>query len=460
MKTLTLFFLSSFFLFGKTSFGFDQTKIPQPKNTLNSPYILKEVIDARDFDYIGFWSEFNHNKPIEFPKNTLNKTFKNLFGLENLNQSGVELPITIRINYLNFYTEHSKNGTNGIVGMNVSFLKKENGQYVELFQAAEHLTYKASAIEDVYNQISNVASQCITSFNNHEALNLLCSKHISSDNILNVTYLQPDTHNLQNGLYLDYYSFRENRPDTNHSAIYQRKYNDFTRDHYSVLKPEHGMKPEAYYGFFDGEFIPYRIANQFMPLYSENDSLRLNFKSLAFSTPENILLATTSVLFGFVGGIITYNLIEDNKEYNEPVQTKYEPKMVLDYRTGAFIPENLKGYIFGTKRFYKELIIYANTKTDSDQAVHISCSAIDDITIQKSEYTIIKFPISNEIIKVELSSNKDKTSFEIHPKTVDKKIVALFANEKKGLVVDHLSVDQHAIVEERIDQGVYFLVRN
>ncbi len=420
-------------------FGFDVSKIAHPKVFIAEPFEVSEVIDARNTTYLGSWNDGYVSQNIHVAIDSMSNHFKTLFQPKS-DPTASTVPITIRINYFSLESTFNASGNPCLAGINLSFLQKEGSFYIELFQAAEHLYWDEMMPGQVYRSLSKLIGKSITRFNDYNASHLLSSTKFPVSDLLSVQYICPTKDSPKKGLYLDYYSYRENRPDTNYQAKYFKKAGGTKDKPYvrlSKLTPEYN---EYVFGFNNGRSVYIGLGNTYIPSFVKDDQIFINYSGL--SKQELITIGYSSFLFGAVGGLIATGIIHHNKKNRDA--TYFDPNTsVLDPRIGALIPaKRAKDISFARdlnpeKKPLKQVIILVQNFSAKGDTISISDGDTINFKLTRGQYS--KFTIPQEESKAAfsfVSSSGQEKEFRFNCNTSELQIIRLTVSRKGDLDVN------------------------
>ncbi|MDP4662782.1 MAG: hypothetical protein NWQ55_11270 [Salibacteraceae bacterium] len=438
MNNITLALLLIFLTLKASAFDLD--KVAVPSSFLNKPYVVVDVIDARTSTYIGERHDYGFDSIMYAPSGSLNSFVYRLFK-SGINSSSETESIVIRINYANFETRFYEGKNYGGAGINLSFLKQDGTQYIELFQAAEHREWEGYDLQSHSENISALFGQAINSFNKQHEENRLTITVINEENVLDVQFRIPPTTFLRKGLYLDYYSYRENRPDTQYHATYTKKYKSFTNNSFANIKLQGKNKTsQDFYGFHDGQHTHYRIGEDFVPMTIVDDQQFIQY--LELTENDRLTAVALGIALGPIVGTFISKGIIHNRHYDGSAPYYDANTFTLDPRTGRFIQAHkAKDYHFMVdlkkdETPTKDVYIIVENFSKKKQTVEITGSDIKPISLTRGKYQVVEIPQSEKTTVLTFSTPSDAAqSFILERVTAEMKIIKASVNSKGELEV-------------------------
>lgn len=460
MNNITLALFLTFLTLKASAFDLD--KVAVPSSFLIEPYVVVDVIDARTSTYIGERHDYGFDSIMYAPSGSLNSFVYRLFK-SGINSSSETESIVIRINYANFETRFYEGENYGSAGINLSFLKHDGSQYIELFQAAEHREWKGYDMQSHHENISALFGQAINSFNKHLEENRLTNTEISEEKILDVQFRIPPTTFLRKGLYLDYYSYRENRPDTQYHATYTKKYKSFTNNSFANIKLQGKNKTsQDFYGFHDGQHTHYRIGEDFVPMTIVDNQQFIQY--LELTENDRLTAVALGIALGPIVGTFISKGIIHNRHYDDSAPYYDANTFTLDPRTGRFIQAHkAKDYHFmiDLKKDAtptKDLYVIVENFSKKKQTVEITGSDIKPISLTRGKYQVIEIPQSEKATVITFSTSSDADqSFILERVTAEMKIIKASVNSKGELEVYFPKAVSYDTILEYIETERYEL---
>ncbi len=443
-------------------YAFDFGKIPVPSSFLDKPFVIVDVIDARTTTYIGERHDYGFDSIMYAPPGSLNSFVYRLFK-SGINSSAETESIVIRINYANFETRFYEGKNYGAAGINLSFLKQDGSQYIEIFQAAEHREWESHNMQAHNENVSELFAQTINSFNKHYQENRLTSTVISEDDVLDVEFRIPPTTFLRKGLYLDYYSYRENRPDTQYHATYTKKYKSFTNNTFANIKLKGKNKTsQDFYGFHDGQHTHYRIGEDFVPMTIVDDQQFIQY--LELTENDRLTAVALGIALGPIVGTFISKGIIHNRHYDGSAPYYDANTFTLDSRTGRFIQAHkAKDYHFMVdlkkdETPTKDVYIIVENFSKKKQAVEITGSDIKSISLTRGKYQVVEIPQSEKATVLTFSTSSDADqSFILERVTAEMKIIKASVNSKGELEIFFPKTVSYDTILEYIESERYEL---
>lgn len=383
----TLFSILTTLILMNSVLGFDVSKSPKPWVDIDSNYVITKVIDARKTNYLGYWNGFEIDSNIKIDQGSINQKVLSL--LQKTKRSRKQTPLVIRINFLMFDFTTSKNESTGQMGMNLSFLQKKGDHYVELFQSAEHINWESFSDKLAPRKFSELLDQSIAQFNKRVKIGGLSSVKIDKEELLNVTFIVPETSFLWRGLYLDYYSYRDNKPDTQYHATYKRRYDGVAANDYAILTDINPKPARPFFGYHDGQKVFLQLGERFFPVDYAN-----GFATIKYSEFTNADILKSSLLqsaFGLMGAIIYSDVLKNRSYYDAPAYLDANT-FVLDPRIGMMVPSfkimdlSFMRDLTPDQTPLKKVIVYVDNNSKRRQKVLIKNSETPDVELNRGQY--------------------------------------------------------------------------
>jgi hypothetical protein len=464
----TFFTLMLTLILSPSVLGFNVSKIAKPRTDLNQPYYVSEVIDARYSAYLGLWNDGYANHEVHVPIGSISDHFQTLFG-SAIDSPSSEIPLTVRINYFNLESNFQPAGNPSLSGINLSFLKKEGDQYIELFQAAEHIHWTEIHKGQVYQAITRLIGQTIESFNTYLEKGLFTETVIPSSEIMSVNYVEPSHESLGKGLYLNYYSYRDNRPDTGYHAKYLKtgggtKEKPFVK--LSQVKPE---KTENIFGFNNGKSVYFGMGKLFVPSTLENNQAVIDYSRL---TKNEMLLITVSCgtywSYGLVGGLVGGALIQahlNHKKNQRSAQFYDQQTSILDHRTGALIPAERFEEVRSEKDYsdaslpQKKVFVLTENFSRKGDTIQLNTSDSVQFNLTRGQYQCVYIPQSKQHAEFSFTSadNEIKT-IQIERTNPSVKIIRLTVTRNGLFKVNQPRPELYDDILDKIESEHYELV--
>lgn len=438
--------------------AFDFYRVPVPTSFLDKPFFVTEIIDARTSSAVGIWQTTKDARPINVEIGSTNTHFKSLFntGLDSSNNSK---QLTIRINFLSLENDNSGSRSKNISGINLSFLTKEKDHYVELFQAAEHIRWWDEDDDKMYENLSALIGKCIDRFNQYAKENRLLSNAIAFENIRKVQYIQPKTSTLKKGLYLDYYSFRDNMPDTSYHANYVRKYDGFAKHNYAKLNNIEPTPKDNFFGFYDDDLVHLRIDQVYLPVNFKDEAYHLSFTQ--FSEEERALIFGTGSLFGFLGSAFAKTFILNEKENkSQPYFDAFE--YILDPRIGALVPAHKAlemrycSELNLSKTPTKAFIFIVDGYSKKSDTISVKDNLKNSFKLTRSEYKVMVLNQSMSPVEFEaINTYHHKVPFQLKRDNPSLKIIRLYTTKEGELLIIEPEYKFYDEILSKIDSNEY-----
>jgi hypothetical protein len=438
--------------------AFDFQRAPVPKSFLDKPFFVTEIIDARTSSAVGIWQTTNDARPINLKVGSTNTHFKTLFntGLDSSNHSKL---LTVRINFLYLENDYSGSRSKNISGINLSFLSRETDHYVELFQAAEHIRWWNEDEDLIYESISALIGKCIDRFNQYAKENRLLKNAITFENIRKVQYIQPKTSTLKKGLYLDYYSFRDNMPDTSYHADYVKKYDGFAKNNYAKLTNIEPTPKDDFFGFYDDKLVHIRIDQVYIPANYKDEAYHLSFTK--FSEEERALIFGSGSLFGFLGSAFAKSFILKEKENkSQPYFDAFE--YILDPRIGALVPAHKAlemrfcSELNLSKTLIKAIIFIVEEYSKKSDTIAVKDNLNNSFKLNRSEYKILGLNQSMSPVEFEaINTNNHKVPFQLKRDNPSLKIIRLYTTREGELLIIEPEYKFYDEILSKIDSNEY-----
>jgi hypothetical protein len=279
--------------------SFQLTLKEQKDDSKLSSYYIEQIIDARnDKSNIGVTNKYLHNRKenIQF-STTLETEFVQFLGKKMLAQAQAK-PLIIKVIALKI--EEYKGKPWAKISLSISFLQKENTEYVELFRASNVHFYDISFKNRKAFYEENLAkslNQCFVDFANRQKKNQInvqkVTKQAIDKNSTTTVYPIEKANTFKKGIFYTYYDFLANTPDTildiNKDLIFTRIKSK------NVLSADWNTKKMANlpWGFSNGESIFTLIDKTYYPLQHIDNQWIIYQKptliSFFWNTPDSLL---------------------------------------------------------------------------------------------------------------------------------------------------------------------------
>lgn len=367
--------------------GFDVSKSPILFENLDSTYVLTQVIDARSSNYLGYWDGFDIDSNIKIDQGSINEKVLALF--QKTESATKQKPLVLRINFLMFDYTFSENGSTGKMGMNLSFLEKQGDHYIELFQSAEHLIWESFSDKQAPRKFSDLLDQSIIQFNKRVNNGQLTSVEIQTEDLYKVKFVIPETTFLWRGLYLDYYSYRDNKPDTQYHATYKRKYDGIADNDYAILTDMNPKPARPFFGYHDGQKVFLHLGERYFPVTYQNGFA--TFKYSEFTKADILKSALLQTAFGLVGALLYSDIVRNRSYYDAPDYLDANT-FVLDPRIGMMVPSfkvmdlSFMRDLTPDQTPLKKVIVYVDNNSKRRQKVLIKNSETPDVELNRGQY--------------------------------------------------------------------------
>lgn len=304
----------------------------------NFPFRIDSILDGRSLQYaigMGFKGADNRIVPIFF-ETGLSSELKNVLN-RSLPQKADQKPVSIRVNKFYLYEIGLENIEISCIEMNVSFLEKKEGQYIELYTVGTALESKTMLDATLVHRknIKKALEYCLETFQKQAAQHSLWQKpfdiNLPGDSIFKRFEVQQMTEVPSKGYFKTFEAFRDNMPQTDREFMLK---SEKTTPDGNILSEFYwsdntAIKSDEVWGLSDGKFIYINAGKKFIRLDKKGGYFTLNISIPKKGDQSGAVIG--SLVGGLIGGII--GTLIDQAKSDDAIEPAY-----LDLATGSFIP--------------------------------------------------------------------------------------------------------------------------
>lgn len=390
-------------------------------------FVVENVINASYDDmYIGFdLSTANYQKqPVRFAKN-IKDEFMFLFNKAEVQNAHKK--IIIRINWIFLYEIQLEENTLSATELNLSFIEKKDTSYVELYRGA----VSVNEFHDQKKNIVKAIETCFDNFYHRYSENKLIPAEYPIRTLMDNPLKNEDIQSFMQtfrdykGIFRTYDDFYYNTADirTPFSIIYKDKIdkNDsLIIKHAKAYNLSTTQKTSLdAWGFADSGRLFTRIGDRFFQLYPYDDGYYLQFRA-ENNSAENMGAAIGGMMFGLVGGIISYAIINAVPDASTNNQLLY-----FNLKSGSFdvfLGEN-------EKAVESNVIFYSPAENDQDFELIVNGKS--KCILQPDNWYEMSFPPAAKSIDVQIKSKDGVFEEDISPRLLYTDVYICYQRKNK-----------------------------